>query len=122
MKKKQTGPSAPTVRAFIARGLAAQKAVDQAIASPEISAALERRRLAFSPTSAPAAPSSAADDVAAAGEAFGAWRRCLGGPKNDCQAWARGDRGCPRHRSDTRPAVQGASGAQRERNHPRRGR
>jgi len=109
VKKKTRAPAAAVSPAelfgdFVERGHAAQRAVDQAIAA------------------AATAPNSTANEVAAAAEAFGAWRRCLGGPKNDCQAWARDDRGCPRHRFDTRPAVQGAPGAQREPNHPRRGR
>lgn len=61
---------------------------------------------------APPAPSSAAADVAADDAAFGPWRRCLGGAALDCQAWARGDRGCPKHQAEL-PAVQGAPGAQR---------
>lgn len=90
---------------FVRSGQAAQRAVDQVIAA-----------------AAPApAPSSAAADVAADDKTFGPWRRCLGGPKNDCQTWARGDRGCPRHRFDTRPA-EGAPGAQRKPKHPRRDR
>jgi hypothetical protein len=70
--KKPTGPSSSTVRAFVARGLAAQAAVDRAIAKA-------------------AAPAPASPE-------FPPWQRCGGGPGQDCQAWARGDRGCPRHR------------------------
>ena len=81
-------------RRFVENGQAAQSAIDALGAG------------ASSP------PSSAAADVAADDAAFGPWRRCLGGDALDCQAWARGDRGCPKHRSE-RPAVQGAPGAQR---------
>lgn len=79
MKRKTTPPIDQLV-GFVARGRAAQAAVDRAIAA------------------AAPAPSSVAATVAADDQTFGAWRRCLGGAGADCQAWARGDRGCPRHR------------------------